>query len=203
MNLTLKKRKQIRSELIKKIPEVQKALELKKEIVNRLITESLSLLTEEEKWLFENYPELIQLQFKFSKSDPNYYARNKHNSLIISGNDTVFEKVYNRDRRCYYYGNLNEYNSEEIFNMGEIYLIDIPNNFPKIFNKEDLSDFGEIFNKEVTDWFAKNIKIFNTYLMEAEKKLSKIEKILSSEMINLIDIKKNCPGLYNVIKSIQ
>lgn len=200
MNLTKKKQKEIRELIVKKIPEVKKALQIKKEIIQILVDGALKRLNKYEKYLIKNYPEVIRFQYNTEK----YYEKNKHNSIHISGEDSeksLIKPKYKRTRR-YYWENNNDYCSDEVFDLSEIYYEDfkeITQNIPFTYNF-NLSNIDFIFSNEELSVLIEKIDSFNSYLVIAEKKLQKLNTILTSNLINLNDLKKNCPGLYKIIK---
>ena len=131
MNLTKKKQKEIRGLVLKRIPEVIEALKIKDEIIKILVDSVLENISKEEKYVIDNYPEVINFQF----SEDEYYLRTKHNSIYLSGEDdnknSVIKPKYKRFRKYYSWGNENNYDCEEVFDLSEIYYEDFKKNIPK------------------------------------------------------------------------
>lgn len=199
MNLTKKKQKEIRELVLKKIPEVIEALKVKDEIIKILVDNVLENISKEEKYVIDNYPEVINFQF----SEDKYYLRNKHNSIYLSGeDDSVIKPKYKRYRKYYNWGNESNYDCEEVFELSEIYYEDFQKIYPNIPNtyEKDLSNLKEVISEDKLEDLIIKIDKFNSLLVIAEKKLSKLNTILTSNLINLNDMRKNCPKLYKIIK---
>lgn len=192
MNLTKKKQKEIRELVLKKIPEVIEALKIKDEIIKILVDNVLENISKEEKYVIDNYPEVINFQF----SEETYYLRNKNNSIYLSGEDdsenSVIKPKYKRFRKYYSWGNESNYDCEEVFDLSEIYYEDFQKIYPNIPNtyEKDLSNLKEVISKNKLEDLIIKIDKFNSLLVIAEKKLSKLNTILTSNLINLNDMKK-------------
>lgn len=198
MNLTKKKQKEIRGFVLKKIPEVIEALKIKDEIIKILVDNVLENISKEEKYVIDNYPEVINFQFK----EETYYLRNKYNSIYLSGDECVIKPKYKRYRKYHNWANESDYDCEEVFELSEIYYEDFQKIYPNIPNtyKENLSNIKEVISENKLEDLINKIDKFNSLLVIAEKKMSKLNTILTSNLINLNDIRKNCPKLYKIIK---
>lgn len=202
MNLTKKKQKEIRGFVLKKIPEVIEALKIKDEIIKILVDNVLENISKEEKYVIDNYPEVINFQF----SEDKYYLRNKHNSIYLSGEcdsgNSVIKPKYKRYRKYYSWETESNYDCEEVFELSEIYYEDFQKIYPNIPNtyEKNLSNLKEVISEDKLENLIIKIDKFNSLLVIAEKKLSKLNTILTSNLINLNDMRKNCPKLYKIIK---
>ena len=195
MNISLVKQKEIRNRIKDMIPEIIEARKLKKEIITIITTISRSDLSDSEKYLFENFPKITN-----SLTGSRY--------LKLDGNGFCSNPI---SKHCSYYGWSNEYNESEIFR--EIYLVggdkvsdeffeNLLNNCPDLIK----GDFSNILNYIKDDnekqELIKKVSNFINYLRIAEKKLSRLNKIISSKEIGLLDIKEYSPKLYKIIKLV-
>lgn len=188
MNISLKKQKKIRERLIEKLPEIIKARKLKKEIMEFLIETAFANLTEDERYIYENFPGLIDVYEGTS-------------NLRITG-EGFCENTIN----CRYYCWNNEYDSNEVFREAYFNPSYTKNTFdnliescPKLF-RDNCSDILPLLNPTDQEKLKNKVNKFINYLIIAEKKLSKVSTIISSREINLSDIKKYSPKLYREIK---
>ena len=192
MNISLIKQLKIRGRILDKIPEIIEARKLKKEIAKIIVTEAKKNLSECEKFMYENFPGIMM-----SYSDAG--------RICIDGSGFCDNPITNHS---YWSSWSNEYNEQEIFK--EVYFCKDKNcrdYYNNLFNgcpstiSYNCNNVLDIVSDETIKQALKDLVTrFINCLREAEKKMSKINIIISSKEISLNDVKKYSPKLYKIIK---
>lgn len=182
MNLTLTKQKQVRLHFIEKSPEIKEVLDLKKKICDIIYNIILNSLNSSEKWIVENidnslYPTISQ------------FICNSYNNY-----DRVFEFKFPSYKLSRRWDNL--YSAEEIYRVLSTFKLD--NDLPSIISPiwMELKNLDPTKFKDIQDLMKKIINL----LESLEQKIVQLDKLLKSTIINLRDVKKYFPELYNIIK---
>lgn len=177
---------------IKSSPEQQEFLKLKEKITNLISTRALEILTLEEKYFMEHYPNYVYLQ-----DDINLGC---------------LYNILHKDRLPSMYSNLVNLGNLEVFNY-DIGFSNFNKKFPRILTKDyryywsssgdreslikDLDYAGEDFKNE----FCKLLEEIKKVCEILYKKLQILEELLVDSEIKLKDIEKFYPKLYEHYKS--
>ena len=197
MNITLTKQKMIRKKVLIYIPSYQKAVNLKKEIYLLIQKLSIDSLSKEEKYLYDNYRELITTScFSQSCLGIVFFGYSGFKDPSICSKELPYYNKY-----CY----CSEYNKEEVFRLahreieGYADFSDIAGGIPNVF--QSLEDIKKAYPNEYIE-LGKLSEEFITNLVEAEKTMALLDKILNNPELGLRDIKRVFPKLYNLIKEV-
>ena len=190
MNISLVKQANIRGRILDKVPEIIEARKLKKEIAKIIVDEAKNNLSDSEKFMYENYPKIMM-----SHSGVGH--------LRVDGKGFCDKPITNYS----YWSWTNVYSEGEVFK--EVYFSSYKKDydyFNELFNNcpdiiyADCSGILNIVNEETKLMLKDLVSKFINCLREAEKKMSRINTILTAKEISLNDIKKHSPKLYNIIK---
>lgn len=193
MNISLVKQAKIRDRIMNQVPEIIEARKLKKEIAKILVNSAINSLSVHEKYMYENYPDLMishagvgHLYIDGTGFCDNPITKHSYWSWTREYSEKdVFDEVYfgkyNRNKDLYEY-------FDKLFK-----------GCPELFNG-NCSNILDLVDEETKQLLKDLVTKFINCLREAEKKMSKVNKILTSKEIGLNDIKKYSPKLYNQIK---
>ena len=193
MNLSLVKQKKIREIILDKLPEIIEARKLKKEIAETVVSIAKNSLTDDEKYIIEKHPGVISVY------DSSSNIRIDGTGFVENDNDSICGYSY----YCW----SNEYHSNEVFNevyfnkgYKSNYFDEIFKDCPRLFSYCCKEVLDLVKTEEEKDALKKKVKKFIELIKISEKKMSKVNTIISAKEIGLRDIKEHSPKLYNIIK---
>ena len=198
MNLTKTVQRTIRNKIISESTYMKKALEIRKNLINELISCNIRYLTKEEKEIYDTNPELLNYR-KFSAF---------LDSFPLTGEYQAQTNAIDKDLKittCKYWWGGNDYHPREVFHITwSATCTDTVVFGDKILhtfhNWEDLKNniSEEDYNTIIT--LLKDLLETVNYL---EKKVSLFQKILESSNFSLLDLKKYSTKLYKIVKEIK
>lgn len=191
MNLTGKQKSKIRKKILSQLPRMCEAKKLKQEIYDDISKFLEKQLNPHETILLTKYPEFIK-KVNLPSLNPEDFEYKTHN---------LFKDIIIPSYRWYYYSwdNGAEYECGEVFRLlndnRDLLLL---NMFPT--NK--LSDLI-LLDNEFFEKILFKIKELLIILLEVNDVMIKIDRILNSNTIDLLHIKRNFNELYNIIKEAK
>ena len=191
MNLTGKLKLKIRKKFLSQLPRMCDAKKLKQEIYDDISKFLEKQLNPHETILLTKYPEFIK-KVNLPTLNPEDFGYKTHD---------LFKDIKIPSYRWYYYSwdNSAEYECGEVFRLlnenRDLLLLDM-------FPKNELSDLKDLDN-EFLEKILLKIKELLNILLEVNDVMVKIDKILNSNTIDLLHVKRNFNELYNIIKEAK
>lgn len=191
MNLTGKLKSKIRRKFLSQLPRMCEAKKLKQEIYDNISKFLEKQLNPHETILLTKYPEFIK-KVNLPSLNPEDFEYETHD---------FFKDIKIPSYRWYYYSwdSGAEYECGEVFrllneNQGLLLLSMFPTN--------KLSDIKDL-NNEFFEKILFKIKELLIILLDVNGVMIKIDRILNSNTIDLLHVKRNFNELYNIIKEAK
>lgn len=193
MNLTGKLKSKIRRKFLSQLPRMCEAKKLKQEIYDDISKFLEKQLNPHETYLLTKYPEFIE-KVDLPSLNPEDFGYKTHDPFKDI-------KIPSYRWYCYSWDNGAEYECGEVFRLlnenknQDLLLL-------SMFPTNKLSDLKELDN-EFFEKILFKIKELLIILLEVNGVMIKIDKILNSNTIDLLHIKRNFNELYNIIKEAK
>ena len=196
MNLTKTAQRKIRHRIISESTYMKKALEIRENLINELISCNIRYLTKEEKEIYDTNPELLNYR--------NFSTFLKFFPLTGEYQTDVIDKDL-KITTCRYWWGGNDYHPREIFYItwSEISTDSDVFGDKILYTFHNWEDLKNNISKEDYNTITCLLKDLLETVNYLEKKVSLFQKILESSNFSLLDLKKYSTKLYKIVKELK